>query len=78
MSHTQGINAQSDVEHIDMAAEAFMRVVSDLATALDTAVSDQAKVALTALIEIAKSGATTARRCHEQITQAQAASGPTH
>ena len=78
MSHTPARSKQTDIEHILISADQFNRIRIDLQIALETAVSDEAKVALTALMEIALAGNSAATQCHEAIARAQAASSGTH
>ena len=78
MSHTPVRGLQTELEHIEFARERFAAIAETIEKDLIGTITPQTKLALTALMEYAKSGANLAERSKEMIVNSNASNSSSH
>ncbi len=78
MSHTLVMGLKTELEHIEFARERYANIAEEIRKDLVGTVTPQTKLALTALMEYAESGAKLAEHCKGIIVNSNASNSSSH
>ncbi len=78
MSHTDVKGLKTDLDHIEFARERYVKLADSIREDLNGTISAHTKIALTALMEYAESGARLALRSKEMVMSSVSPESSSH